>query len=656
MSLNSALELAAQGFRVFPLAAGTKVPPKGFPWRQQATCDPDRIRHLWAQHPNCNVAVATGAGTIVLDVDVKSGKRGHESLEALEAMGLPLDGFRVRTTSGGLHVYLKTDHPHANSVNKLAEFPDIDIRGEGGYVVGPGSMIGGKTYDVVHKGRAAPLPGWLHDKLLAATPQHAERTDQPLVDLDQPHNVANAITYLVNRAPQAIEGAGGNTETYKVAGRMRDYGLSESKAWEVMLDHWNEQKASPVWDPEDLLAVIQNAYRYATGAWGGEDMTAWMEVVEGIDDERPADDGEVDTIDGATKHKPPRFLFETTADLRLLPPAKWLVKHWIPENTVGLIYGKWASGKSFVAFDLALHLAYGMQEWHGAELPGEPCKVLVIAREGHQGFVQRIDAFKKHHGIEGDTENLVFMRAPVNFMSDTDFKLLEKTLRERNDGFRLTIIDTVARVIPGVDMSAPETVTAFTERCDRISKATGATTIGVHHQNKNGGMMGSTFFEANSDFVFEMTRDGDTGPLQNGSIRCAKMKDGPDGWSRSIAYSNVQWGDEADPQGSLVVSHISEEVTGRKTDIRDVEAKALVALEDALEEAGEYKQEPHMPVRARVVAYRKWREHCLKRGVIDPEKSSGQQRQQIFKTKNALIAKGLVGEYNGYVWNQEDEK
>ncbi|HNS40373.1 MAG TPA: AAA family ATPase, partial [Promineifilum sp.] len=97
-------------------------------------------------------------------------------------------------------------------------------------------------------------------------------------------------------------------------------------------------------------------------------------------------------------------------------------------------------------------------------------------------------------------------------MSDTDFKLLEKTLRERNDGFRLTIIDTVARVIPGVDMSAPETVTAFTERCDRISKATGATTIGVHHQNKNGGMMGSTFFEANSDFVFEMTRDGDTGP------------------------------------------------------------------------------------------------------------------------------------------------
>ncbi len=652
MSLHSALALAAHGFRVFPLAAGTKIPPKGFPWRQEATSDPDRIRQLWAQYPGCNVAVATGAGTIVLDVDVKKGKKGAESLEALEAMGLPLDGFRTRTATGGVHVYLKTDHPHANSVNKLAAFPDIDIRCEGGYVVGPGSTIGGKTYDLLQDG-GAPLPNWLHDTLLAAAPKHTERTEQPLVELDQQHNIDNAITYLVNRAPQAIEGSGGNPTTYQVASRLRDYGLSEAKAWELMLDHWNEQKASPVWEPDQLLTVVGNAYRYATGAWGGEDMTIWMEVVEGIDDERPGDD--IDAADGTAKHKPPRFLFETTADLRMLPPAKWLVKHWIPENTVGLIYGKWASGKSFVAFDLALHLTYGLPTWHGAEIPGVPCKVLVIAREGHQGFVQRIDAFKKHHGIEGDTENLVFMRAPVNFMSDADFKLLEKTLRERNDGFRLTIIDTVARVIPGVDMSAPETVTAFTERCDRISKATGATTIGVHHQNKTGGMMGSTFFEANSDFVFEMTRDGETGPLQNGSIRCAKMKDGPDGWSRSIAYSNIQWGAEADPQSSLVVAHISEEETARKVDLRDAEIKAMAALEDALEEAGEIKQEPHMPTTARVVAYRKWREHCAKRGVIDTEKSPGQQRQQIFKTKNALIAKGLVGEYNGYVWNQEDE-
>lgn len=659
MSLRSALELAAQGFRVFPLAEGSNKPPKGFfGFQQQATTEPEKIRAWWKENPRYNVGVATGQGVLVVDVDVKSGKKGADSLEALEAMGLPLDGYRVKTPSGGVHVFLRTEQPHRQIIDRLEGLPGIDIKCEGNYVVGAGSIrrdFPGVPYEA--NGRQMPAsPDWLDQLLINARPKHVERTEQPLVELDQPHNVANAIAYLVDRAPQAIEGAGGNDTTYKVAGRMRDYGLSEAKAWEVMLDHWNEHKAAPMWEPEDLLSVVQNAYRYATGAWGGEDMSAWMEVVEGIEDKRPADDGEVDTIDGATKPKPPRFLFETTADLRLLPPAKWLVKHWIPENTVGLIYGKWASGKSFVAFDLALHLAYGMQEWHGAELPGEPCKVLVIAREGHQGFVQRIDAFKKHHGIEGDTENLVFMRAPVNFMSDTDFKLLEKTLRERNDGFRLTIIDTVARVIPGVDMSAPETVTAFTERCDRISKATGATTIGVHHQNKNGGMMGSTFFEANSDFVFEMTRDGDTGPLQNGSIRCAKMKDGPDGWSRSIAYSNVQWGDEADPQGSLVVSHISEEVTGRKTDIRDVEAKALVALEDALEEAGEYKQEPHMPVRARVVAYRKWREHCLKRGVIDPEKSSGQQRQQIFKTKNALIAKGLVGEYNGYVWNQEDEK
>jgi RecA-family ATPase len=386
-TLDSALHLAAQGFRVFPLAAGTKVPPKDFPWRQHATCDPDRIRHLWAQHPNCNVAVATGAGTIVLDVDVKSGKRGHESLEALEAMGLPLDGFRVRTTSGGLHVYLKTDHPHANSVNKLVEFPDIDVRCEGGYVVGPGSAVGGKTYDVVQKGADAPLPGWLHDKLLAATPQHAERTDQPLVDLDQPHNVANAIEYLKNRAPQAIEGAGGNTETYKVAGRMRDYGLSEAKAWELMLDHWNEQKAYPAWEPDQLLTVVENAYRYATGAWGGEDTSLGMEVVEGIPASKfaQAAEGEVSgepSNDNGAADVAPRSMLRTISAAMLagvaVPPRAWYAPDLIPAGNVTLLYGDGGTGKSQIALQLAAAASMG-EDWLG--ISTSPGPVLFISAE-----------------------------------------------------------------------------------------------------------------------------------------------------------------------------------------------------------------------------------------------------------------------------------
>ena len=69
----------------------------------------------------------------------------------------------------------------------------------------------------------------------------------------------------------------------------------------------------------------------------------------------------------------PRYIFETVSDLRSMPPQTWLVDRWIPDRSVGIIYGRFASGKSFIAFDLLLHLVYGMVDWHGIKLPGAPC-------------------------------------------------------------------------------------------------------------------------------------------------------------------------------------------------------------------------------------------------------------------------------------------
>ena len=114
----------------------------------------------------------------------------------------------------------------------------------------------------------------------------------------------------------------------------------------------------------------------------------------------------------------PRLVFETIADLRSGEEEEYLIEGFVPEKSVGLFWGRWGSFKTFAAFDWALHLAYGFGSWHGAKLPGEPCDVLIIAREGRKGFVKRIDAFKKHHGIAEDTECLTFMRSAISFLDD----------------------------------------------------------------------------------------------------------------------------------------------------------------------------------------------------------------------------------------------
>jgi hypothetical protein len=138
---QNALRLAEEyGFTVFPVKTATKLPLiKG--WPEAATTDAGTISAWWSRWPDANIGIATGAksGTIVLDVDVKTG--GLESFEELKAR-IPAwpDTLTARTGSGGLHVYFQTldGLQVRNSAGRLA--PGLDIRGEGGFVVAPPSI------------------------------------------------------------------------------------------------------------------------------------------------------------------------------------------------------------------------------------------------------------------------------------------------------------------------------------------------------------------------------------------------------------------------------------------------------------------------------------------------------------------------------------
>jgi len=147
--LDHALALAAQGFRVFPLRPMGRTPLLTG-WQLSASVDSERVRAMWwdpvmgAAQPY-NVGVATGGGLVVLDIDMKNGKDGERSLRLLEMLNDTLPAtFTVRTPSGGRHLYFKSEGPIGNSVSRIAE--GIDLRGEGGFVVGPGSVVAEGCY------------------------------------------------------------------------------------------------------------------------------------------------------------------------------------------------------------------------------------------------------------------------------------------------------------------------------------------------------------------------------------------------------------------------------------------------------------------------------------------------------------------------------
>jgi Bifunctional DNA primase/polymerase, N-terminal/Primase C terminal 1 (PriCT-1) len=152
------------------LKFGAKVPvfpckPNKTPYTTHghldATTDPRRINAWWNRYPDANPAMPTGgrSNSFVLDVDQDGW--GFGTLEALEEEHGELPKtYTVKTGGGGVHYYFKLPEgvEIRNSAGKLG--PGLDIRGEGGYVLLPGSTTEG-AYEVLERARIADAPMWL---------------------------------------------------------------------------------------------------------------------------------------------------------------------------------------------------------------------------------------------------------------------------------------------------------------------------------------------------------------------------------------------------------------------------------------------------------------------------------------------------------------
>ena len=257
-AVELALAMAANGFRIFPCKSGSKEP--ACYWQQDATTNAATIQRWFAANPGMNYGVALDAQHFVLDLDVKGERNGFQDWRTLkDTHGVPPKTLGVRTPSGGGHVYWKGSAP--NSVGKKALGRGIDVRGLGGYVLGPGSVIGGNPYTVAHDNDIAVAPDWL--VTLAACPSVAPQKRDPSVALDEPGEVARVRQYLAGLVEQgdvAIEHCGGNDRTYRLFCEVLDH-VSEQEALALITEHWNPQ-CQPPWSDGELQTILTNATGY----------------------------------------------------------------------------------------------------------------------------------------------------------------------------------------------------------------------------------------------------------------------------------------------------------------------------------------------------------------------------------------------------------
>lgn len=460
--LEHALALAARGFKVFPIAPGQKAPPLVANWPARATSDPTTIANYWAAAPEANIGIHC-EGMIVIDVDVKKG--GDESLNALEAVyDLPAT-LTTRTVTGGRHLFFNHGGVVGNSVSQLGD--GLDVRSAGGYVVAPGSELGGRLYAFESDVPVADAPDWLVAKLGMST----KRVQVPKMDIpDAPLDVCNRAAEWLRKQPPAVEGQGGDAHTFKIVAALRDTGVSAIQAFGLLQEDWNVRCAPP-WDLDDLWAKVSNAYRYAQNAAG--------ERVATVDDFPFVAQDEQATPSVKDKQQNSAMRLGELAASQAKGPGP-LVKGILQRGSHAVAYGQPGEGKSFVALDLAYCVAAG-RSWMGHKTHAGV--VLYLAYEGRGGLVKRAQALRQKYGQ--DDVPLYVAGAAFNLRDKAGRAEIGELLRSLPAKPVLIVIDTFARALMGGDENSAQDVGAFNSGIAALIENSGATVLLIHHSGKN---------------------------------------------------------------------------------------------------------------------------------------------------------------------------
>lgn len=219
-------------------------------------------------------------------------------------------------------------------------------------------------------------------------------------------------------------------------------------------------------------------------------------------------------------------VFETLSldEIDTMPPPSWRIDGLVPANGLVLLYGRPGEHKTFIALDMVLRVAYGL-DWHGK--PTKQTGVLYIAGEGKYGIGQRIKGWRREHGLTGVDAPFRLLPVAVHMLDPASIEKLKRTIDQVRAAvdfeIGLVVIDTVSRSIPGEDENSQEAMSMFIDGCAAIQQHCNGTVIGIHHAGKDldRGMRGSTVLLGGCDTSIRVAKDEATTVLS-----VEKQKDG----------------------------------------------------------------------------------------------------------------------------------
>lgn len=427
--------------------------------------DESRPAGEWPYLKGVNVGVDCGkAGLVVLDEDEPG---------ALDLLDLP-ETFLVKT-GGGRHAYFR-----ANGVmikNKTQAWPGIDVRAEGGYVVGPGSTHeNGTIYEVLDSRDPAPLPAHIERQL----------ADEPIssgggeIEID--------LTGYRERfeLPDVIREGERNETLFRYACSLVGRGVRDHEALTLLKDAYDRCDA-PYRDesPERMLKRATREYGAAQGGDNGARRVrvTWAESIE-----------------------PEPVVWAWTDDQG---------QGRIPAGTLAIAAGREGTGKSSFGMWLAAQITTGKLP---GNFHGKPRRVLYVAVEDSwkHTLVPRLLAAGADLSKIGRLDVVADDGEELTMSLPADNGALETAIRDHD--VALVVLDPLMSAIAGkIDTHREREVRSALDPLAKIADRTGAIVLGIAHFNKGSGsdaanlITGSGAFKNVPRSVFGFARDDGDG-------------------------------------------------------------------------------------------------------------------------------------------------
>lgn len=296
-------------------------------------------------------------------------------------------------------------------------------------------------------------------------------------------------------------------------------GQAIAREWSHRSDRFTEEGFEEAWrgfDPNHPNPVgIASVYKLAQ-AFG------WQGVVP-----------TTDPIAQSMPHEKYKLL--SSSEVLSVHPPSWRVKHLLPQQGLAAIFGPSASGKSFLAFDLAACIASG-DAWFGHKTLMAP--VVYVMLEGQSGIQKRVRAWEQANGKKLP-DGFSFVLQPVHLTDTQGVQSLAEVIPQG----AVIFIDTLNRAAPTADENSSKDMGAIIEGANMLHRITDGLVVLVHHTGKDTsqGMRGHSSLFAALDGAIEVKRSA-----VGRSWTTAKAKDGGDGKTMAFTLRAHDIGVDAD--------------------------------------------------------------------------------------------------------------